>query len=137
MPPPPVQTEIGRYRLLRKLATGGMAGPWALAHVNARRAALVQTERERAMEDLKRGVTSDARISTWGSYVSNGAGGSCFGKDIQSLLHTAREYGYSSKLLQATLDVNAAQRQMVIQRVRKLAVGVAKAWSDQQQEVAQ
>ncbi len=32
------------------------------------------------MEDLKRGVTADNRISTWGSYVSNGAGGSCFGK---------------------------------------------------------
>jgi Tfp pilus assembly protein PilN len=31
------------------LATGGMVGPWALAHVNARRAALVQTERERAL----------------------------------------------------------------------------------------
>ena len=35
------------------------------------------------MEDLKRGVTSDNRISTWGSYVSNGAGGSRF-EDIQS-----------------------------------------------------
>jgi glycyl-tRNA synthetase alpha chain len=40
-----------------------------------------------------------------------------------------------------TLDsrgaISVTERQMVIQRVRKLAVGVAKAWSDQQQEVAQ
>ncbi len=31
------------------LATGGLAGPWALAHMSARQAALVQTERERAL----------------------------------------------------------------------------------------
>ena len=42
------------------------------------------------IEDLKRGVTADNRISTWGSYVSNGAGGSCFGKDIQSLIYQLR-----------------------------------------------
>jgi glycyl-tRNA synthetase alpha chain len=40
-----------------------------------------------------------------------------------------------------TLDsrgaISVTERQLVIQRVRKLAVGVAKAWSDQQQEVAQ
>jgi glycyl-tRNA synthetase alpha chain len=40
-----------------------------------------------------------------------------------------------------TLDsrgaISVTERQMVIQRVRKLAVGVAKAWSDQQHEVAQ
>jgi glycyl-tRNA synthetase alpha chain len=40
-----------------------------------------------------------------------------------------------------TLDsrgaISVTERQMVIQRVRKLAVGVAKAWSDQQREVAQ
>jgi glycyl-tRNA synthetase alpha chain len=40
-----------------------------------------------------------------------------------------------------TLDsrgaISVTERQMVIQRVRKLAVGVAKAWSDQRQEVAQ
>lgn len=34
------------------------------------------------MEDLKRGVTSDGRISTWGSYVSNGAGGSREGHSL-------------------------------------------------------
>jgi UDPglucose 6-dehydrogenase len=34
------------------------------------------------IDDLRLGVTADDRISTWGSFVSNGAGGSCFGKDI-------------------------------------------------------
>jgi len=48
-----------------------------------------------------------------------GWGGSCFGKDILSLLHTAREYGYESKLLQASLDVNTAQRLMVIQKLQE------------------
>ena len=48
-----------------------------------------------------------------------GWGGSCFGKDISALLHTAREYGYESKLLQASLEVNAAQRQMVIQKLQE------------------
>ena len=41
------------------------------------------------IDDLRLGVTSDDRISTWGSFVSNGAGGSCFGKDIASLISTA------------------------------------------------
>ena len=45
------------------------------------------------MEDLKLGVTADSRISTWGSYVSNGAGGSCFGKDIQSLIYQLNKAG--------------------------------------------
>ena len=35
-----------------------------------------------------------------------GWGGSCFGKDIQALLHTAREYGYTGSCSQASLDVN-------------------------------
>ncbi|HUK15044.1 MAG TPA: UDP binding domain-containing protein, partial [Bryobacteraceae bacterium] len=48
-----------------------------------------------------------------------GWGGSCFGKDVQALMHTASEYGYGSKLLQATLEVNAAQRQMVIQKLQE------------------
>ena len=48
-----------------------------------------------------------------------GWGGSCFGKDIQSLLHTAQEYGYQSRLLEAALEVNRAQRQLVIQKLQE------------------
>lgn len=69
--------------------------------------------------EVMAGIGLDSRIGAKFLNPGIGWGGSCFGKDIQSLLHTAREYGYSSKLLQAALDVNAAQRQMVIQKLQE------------------
>ncbi len=68
------------------------------------------------MEDLKIGVTSDDRISTWGSYVSNGAGGSCFGKDIQSLIYQLNNAGRSTDLLQAVYNINEYQKTYLIDR---------------------
>jgi UDPglucose 6-dehydrogenase len=68
------------------------------------------------MEDLKLGVTSDTRISTWGSYVSNGAGGSCFGKDIQSLIYQLNQNGRSTDLLQAVYNINEYQKTYLIDR---------------------
>jgi UDPglucose 6-dehydrogenase len=69
--------------------------------------------------EVMAGIGLDSRIGAKFLYPGVGWGGSCFGKDIQSLLHTAKEYGYSSRLLQATLDVNTAQRQMVIQKLQE------------------
>ncbi len=68
------------------------------------------------MEDLKRGVTSDNRISTWGSYVSNGAGGSCFGKDIQSLIFQLKTAGQPADLLQSVYNINEYQKTYLIDR---------------------
>ena len=68
------------------------------------------------MEDLKRGVTSDDRISTWGSYVSNGAGGSCFGKDIQSLIYQLQKAGQPADLLQSVHTINEYQKSYLIDR---------------------
>src|SRR4051794_6950722 len=68
------------------------------------------------MEDLKRGVTADARISKWGSYVSNGAGGSCFGKDIQSLIYQFKSAGQPADLLQSVYDINEHQKTYLIDR---------------------
>jgi UDPglucose 6-dehydrogenase len=68
------------------------------------------------MEDLKIGVTADDRISTWGSYVSNGAGGSCFGKDIQSLIYQLNRVGRSTDLLQAVYNINEYQKTYMIDR---------------------
>ncbi len=68
------------------------------------------------MEDLKIGVTADTRISTWGSYVSNGAGGSCFGKDIQSMIYQLNQAGRRTDLLQAVYNINEYQKVYLIDR---------------------
>ncbi len=68
------------------------------------------------IEDLKRGVTADTRISTWGSYVSNGAGGSCFGKDIQSLIYQLKTAGQPTDLLQSVYTINEYQKTYLVDR---------------------
>lgn len=68
------------------------------------------------MEDLKLGVTADNRISTWGSYVSNGAGGSCFGKDIQSLIYQMKQVNHNTDLLQSVYRINEYQKSYLIDR---------------------
>jgi UDPglucose 6-dehydrogenase len=79
-------------------------------------ARLAETFPNIRMEDLKRGVTSDNRISTWGSYVSNGAGGSCFGKDIQSLIFQLKTAGQPADLLQSVYSINEYQKTYLIDR---------------------
>ncbi|GAB4270022.1 MAG: UDP-glucose/GDP-mannose dehydrogenase family protein [Candidatus Promineifilaceae bacterium] len=79
-------------------------------------ARLAETFPNIRMEDLKIGVTSDSRISTWGSYVSNGAGGSCFGKDIQSLIYQLNKNGRSTDLLQAVYNINEYQKTYLVDR---------------------
>ncbi|NPD88787.1 MAG: UDP-glucose/GDP-mannose dehydrogenase family protein [Asgard group archaeon] len=54
-------------------------------------------------------VGMDHRISEKFMNAGIGWGGSCFPKDIRALLHKSREFGISSKLLQAALDTNEAQ----------------------------
>ncbi len=68
------------------------------------------------MEKLKIGVTADYRIATWGSYVSNGAGGSCFGKDIQSLIYQLKSKGADTTLLEAVYNINEYQKTYLIDR---------------------
>lgn len=65
------------------------------------------------------GIGLDSRIGTAFLNAGIGWGGSCFGKDVHSLLHTAKEYGYQSKLLEASLAVNESQRLLVIQKLQE------------------
>ncbi|HEY1336063.1 MAG TPA: UDP-glucose/GDP-mannose dehydrogenase family protein, partial [Bryobacteraceae bacterium] len=69
--------------------------------------------------EVMAGIGLDSRIGARFLNPGVGWGGSCFGKDIQALLHTAREYGYDSRLLQASLDVNSAQRLIVVQKLQE------------------
>ncbi|MBI1787581.1 MAG: UDP-glucose/GDP-mannose dehydrogenase family protein [Acidobacteria bacterium] len=68
---------------------------------------------------VMQGIGLDSRIGPKFLNAGLGWGGSCFGKDVQSLMHTAAEYGYKARLLEATLEVNSAQRQLVIQKLQE------------------
>ncbi len=68
------------------------------------------------IDDLRLGVTADKRISTWGSFVSNGAGGSCFGKDIASLIYQLRQVNVNTKMLEASSEVNEYQKVYLVDR---------------------
>ena len=65
------------------------------------------------------GIGLDSRIGPKFLNAGLGWGGSCFGKDIRSLAHTAGEYGYQARLLETSLAVNDAQRLSVIQKLQE------------------
>ncbi|MGI8992395.1 MAG: UDP-glucose dehydrogenase family protein [Bryobacteraceae bacterium] len=69
--------------------------------------------------EVMSGIGLDARIGRSFLNPGIGWGGSCFGKDVQSLLHIAGEYGYQARLLEASLAVNRVQRQLVIQKLQE------------------
>jgi UDPglucose 6-dehydrogenase len=69
--------------------------------------------------EVMTGIGLDWRIGRGFLNAGIGWGGSCFGKDISSLLHTAAEYGYQARILEASLAVNRMQRSMVIQKLQE------------------
>jgi len=69
--------------------------------------------------EVMAGIGLDSRIGARFLNPGVGWGGSCFGKDVNALMHTAREYGYQARLLEASLEVNAAQRNTVIQKLQE------------------
>jgi UDPglucose 6-dehydrogenase len=69
--------------------------------------------------EVMTGIGLDSRIGRSFLNAGIGWGGSCFGKDVSSLLHTASEYGYHARILEASLAVNRLQRSIVIQKLQE------------------
>jgi len=70
------------------------------------------------IKQVAEGIGLDQRIGTRFLNAGIGWGGSCFGKDVSALIETAREYSYEPQLLVAAREVNARQRQLVIQKLQ-------------------
>jgi len=66
---------------------------------------------------VRHGIGSDSRIGYSFIYPGCGYGGSCFPKDVQALAKTAKEYGYTPKILDAVEEVNYAQKKVISNKV--------------------
>jgi len=67
---------------------------------------------------VRRGIGSDRRIGPLFLFPGLGYGGSCFPKDMQALIHTARSCQYTPRVLEAAEAVNQDQRQIFVERIR-------------------
>jgi len=66
---------------------------------------------------VARGMGLDARIGTRFLQAGIGWGGSCFGKDTAALVATASEYGLDMPIVKAAREVNAKQRERVVDKL--------------------
>jgi UDPglucose 6-dehydrogenase len=69
--------------------------------------------------EVMTGIGLDWRIGRGFLNAGIGWGGSCFGKDVSSLLYIAAEYGYQARILEASLAVNRLQRGVVVQKLQE------------------
>lgn len=66
------------------------------------------------IEEVSAGIGMDKRIGHRFLQAGLGWGGSCFGKDTQGLISAGREHDYDMPILQAAIDINYKQRQVII-----------------------
>src|SRR5689334_21249648 len=77
---------------------------------------------ERVGADIERvriGIGSDPRIGYSFIYPGTGYGGSCFPKDVQALVRSARGVDYHPEILTAVEAVNNRQKEVLVTKLRR------------------
>ena len=72
---------------------------------------------------LARGIGLDGRIGRKFLHPGPGYGGSCFPKDTQALVRIAQENNVTSRIVEAVMEVNEAQKTRMISKVRSALGG--------------
>ncbi|MCC9261754.1 MAG: UDP-glucose/GDP-mannose dehydrogenase family protein [Methanobrevibacter woesei] len=71
------------------------------------------------VKNVRIGIGSDKRIGYDFIYAGCGYGGSCFPKDVQALINTSIDNGYTPELLNHVEIVNANQKKVLVNKVVK------------------
>jgi UDPglucose 6-dehydrogenase len=69
------------------------------------------------INNVRKGIGSDARIGNKFIYPGIGYGGSCFPKDVQALIKTAKENNYDLQVLKAVEAVNQNQKSVLFNKI--------------------
>lgn len=74
-------------------------------------------------DQVRMAIGADPRIGPHFLYPGIGYGGSCFPKDVKSLIHAGSLAGYTPLILKATDSVNTMQRLRLVHRISEVLVG--------------
>ena len=72
---------------------------------------------------VARGMGLDARIGKKFLHAGPGYGGSCFPKDTQAMIRMAHDAGTSSRIVEAVVAVNSAQKSRMVVKIREALGG--------------
>lgn len=71
------------------------------------------------VDQVRKGMGSDSRIGKRFLFPGVGYGGSCFPKDVRALATTARENEYDFKIINAVMQVNNLQKEILASKIIK------------------
>ena len=72
---------------------------------------------------VAKGMGLDGRVGKKFLHAGPGYGGSCFPKDTTALIRIAQEHGASCRIVEATVEVNAAQKARMVKKIREALGG--------------
>ncbi len=72
---------------------------------------------------VAKGMGLDGRIGKKFLHAGPGYGGSCFPKDTLALIRIAQEHGAHSRIVEAVVEVNAAQKARMVSKIREALGG--------------
>src|SRR5438874_1647692 len=69
------------------------------------------------VDDIRKAIGTDRRIGMSFLFPGVGYGGSCFPKDTQALLRSAKDRGYDFRILRAVEEVNDRQKERLVDKM--------------------
>jgi UDPglucose 6-dehydrogenase len=110
---PLVSTDLASAELIKYAANAFLALKISYINEIGRLAEHVGAD----IRQVAKGIGLDSRIGMRFLQAGIGWGGSCFGKDTSALMATAREYGLAMPIVEAAREVNARQRDRVVEKL--------------------
>ena len=110
-----ITTELASAEMIKYAANAFLATKISFANEMAQMCELFGAD----VREVLPAIGADHRVGN--AFLSPGVGwgGSCFGKDVAALISSSQEYGYTPSMLQATVEINKAQRASAVRKLQR------------------
>lgn len=110
-----ITTELVSAEMIKYAANAFLATKISFANEMAQMCELFGAD----VRQVLPAIGADHRVGSAFLNPGVGWGGSCFGKDVSALISSSQDYGYVPSMLQATVEINKAQRASVVRKLQR------------------
>jgi len=110
-----ITTELASAEMVKYAANAFLATKISFANEMAQMCELFGAD----VREVLPAIGADHRVGNAFLNPGVGWGGSCFGKDVAALISSSQEYGYTPSMLEATVEINNAQRASAVRKLQR------------------